>query len=124
MNKRVDGGTSCALPATPMMRVSHTVSEMRQRRGEAQRRGEKRRRRRRRRRSAQTPPRFLRGSLSTAPHVGCRERNKAGRKQGSSERTMAQTRSSQLRTVSDRSAPSPQSSPARITQLRTRSGSR
>lgn len=57
MNKRVDGGTSCALPATPMMRVSHTVAEMRERRGEAQRRGEKRRRRRRkRRRAAQTPP--------------------------------------------------------------------
>lgn len=39
MNKRVDGGTSCALPATPMMRVSHTVSEKGEKRGEAQRRG-------------------------------------------------------------------------------------
>lgn len=54
MSEWVDGG---ALPVTPTMRVSHTVSEMRERRGETQRRGEKRRRRRRRRRrSAQTPP--------------------------------------------------------------------
>lgn len=87
MNKRVDGGTSCALPATPMMRVSHTVSEMRQRRGEAQRRGEKRRRRRRRR-SAQTPP------PATVPpriliHSPSRwlQRKKQGREEAGEQRT-------------------------------------
>lgn len=55
MNKRVDGGSPCALPATPMMRVSHTVTEMRERGEEKHKEGE-RKERRRRRWSAQTPP--------------------------------------------------------------------
>lgn len=129
MSEWVDGGTSCALPVTPPdARQSHRVRDERERRGETQRGGRKdggggggggglRKPRLR--------PRILRGSLSTAPRVGWRERNKAGRGSwGSSDRTMAQTRSSQPRTVSDRSAPPPQPSPARTRQSRSRSGSR
>lgn len=41
MSNWVDGGTSCALPVTPMMRVSHTVSEMRERGEEGTQRREK-----------------------------------------------------------------------------------
>lgn len=127
MSEWVDGGASCALPVTPTMRVSHTVSEMREARRSTKKGREKAKEEEEEEVCAN--PASGRGSCAD-PYpqprtLVWRERNKAGRGSwGSSDRTMAQTRSSQLRTVSDRSAPPPQPSPARIRQSRTRSGSR